>query len=666
MSYILQFKNQAVDPINKAPITVPVGTIDSTSTALFLTGKGAGNYGGLQQDNLLMLLENFADSTPPSAPTIGQLWYDSASLTLKVLVDASPIIWKSLGGLQVTEVGVGPPTPASLGDLWFERTGSASGFLYTYTGIGRYPQAAMTIGGWDQIYPNVETFAGRDEYDSMRELVEQIAGESMGAYGSGAIGRSITNLTNFGLLDNDLRIKYSAIGPDANVLSSPITDVLIAKQALSSTAFFHSDSDGTNSNEAFISGAATDIVTNGSIFLNGSIVALPSGVMYSSQQYEDAYIMWDSANDLGTGRQYHVVRLDDVTKVISYDDNAGWSTFAATAGQRFIGTTSTFQIDGSIFPGDKNGFIWATAVPIRGIKISSLKVEPNSQDWDALLACAKYAIARLEVPSQFVTAISTAPFVIDGRQAPASLTNLNANDIRYPSAARRSNRKVGAVTQVQNFTETVNALQTAMSARFSLRGINGATGTNSNFNSLTTITNHMSSSNVVGSGVGDIRVQFRFANPSELARWLASGQGLQLEVTHVGGSTSGDTQFRALLAQYGTWRLTADKTRFFGQSLPLIASSATVNSGLWNATTAGLTLASQAVGAASMTVTIYRPNPLGGQVDVLVSFNAGGTLIGTTVVAFKRINDTETYLPGPINVFSFPLPFVSGDITNPL
>lgn len=667
MSYNLTFKNQAVDPINKQPITVPVGTVNSTSTPLYLTGKGAGNYGGLQQENLLALLENFADTVAPNAPTVGQLWYDSANLTLKVLVDSTPQTWKSLGGLQVTDIGFGPPSPAALGDLWFERTGPASGFLYVYTGIGRYPQTATTIGGWDQIYPQVETFAGRDEYDSMRELVEQIAGDSLGAYGSGAIGRSITNLTDFGALDNDLRIKYSAIGPDDNVLSSTTADLSFAKQALSSTMFFHSDEDGVGPNDAFISGATTDIVSAGTIFLNGAVVSMPAGTMASSQHYEDAFIMWDSANALGTGRLYQAARFDEITKQFFYDDNLNWVQFTPSAGQRFVGTTSTFHTDdNSIFPGDKNGFMWATAVPILGIKISSLKVEPNSQDWDALLACAKYALARLEVPSQFVSAISPSPFVLDGRQAPTSLTSLSANDIRYPSAARRSGRKVGAVTQVQNFSETVNALQTAIAARFSLRGINGASGTNPTFNSTTTITNHMSSSAVVASGVGDIRVQFRFANPSEMARWLSSGQGLQLEVTHVGGATAGDTQFRALLAQFGTWRLTADKTRFFGQSLPLTASAATVNTGLWNANVAGFTIASQTVGAASMTVTAYRFFPIGGKFDLLVSFNAGAALAGTTTVAFKRISDIETYLPGSTNVYPSPLAFGGGDITNTL
>src|SRR3990167_5737842 len=121
MSYTLTFKNQAVDPVGKSPINVAVGTLNTTSTPLALTGKGAANFGKFQQENLLRLLENFADGAAPTNPTVGQLWYDSNALPLKVLVDASPQTWKSLGGIQVTEVGSLPPTPMALGDLWFER-----------------------------------------------------------------------------------------------------------------------------------------------------------------------------------------------------------------------------------------------------------------------------------------------------------------------------------------------------------------------------------------------------------------------------------------------------------------------------------------------------------------------------------------------------------------
>jgi hypothetical protein len=54
MSYIITFSDQAsVSDNSKDPITVAVGSVDNSSTSLFLTGKGTANYGLLQQENLL-------------------------------------------------------------------------------------------------------------------------------------------------------------------------------------------------------------------------------------------------------------------------------------------------------------------------------------------------------------------------------------------------------------------------------------------------------------------------------------------------------------------------------------------------------------------------------------------------------------------------------------
>ena len=73
MPYTVDFADSG-----KTPIIVNDGTAD-TSTSLILVGKNYNNFGEALNENLLRLLENFADSTPPSYPTEGQLWYDTAN-----------------------------------------------------------------------------------------------------------------------------------------------------------------------------------------------------------------------------------------------------------------------------------------------------------------------------------------------------------------------------------------------------------------------------------------------------------------------------------------------------------------------------------------------------------------------------------------------------------
>ena len=433
MSYTISFEDSTVDPVTKAPITVPVGTVNTTATSIALTGKGAANFGQLQQTNLLHLLENFASGTAPSNPTIGQLWYDSVAGELKMLVSAAPQVWKAVGAVQISPT---VPTPATLGSLWFQPAGSASGFLYVYTGIGRYPQVGSTIGGWDQIYPQVETVAGREEYDQMRQLLDRLIGfAGVQTFSSGAIGRSFTNLTDFGSLDHDLRTKYAALTPlDQNVLISPSSDLGITIQAPSNNTLFYF-LDANNPEDGIIGGLGAlsepDPTVDGTILVNGVLTTVPHGYFYHKFQVENAFIVWDQtstliARDGGTGTPLpsgtyapYFVCQQAYDGSWTYDNNysgAGWIPFTPVSGMYVIGQISSYAEDtplanNLVYPLDKSATMWAHAVPLLGTKLEHLKVETNSNDWDTLLAAARYAINRLEVPPSYITSISDQPFV---------------------------------------------------------------------------------------------------------------------------------------------------------------------------------------------------------------------------------------------------------------
>lgn len=55
------------------------GTVNTTATDLSLVGRGLTDYGTFENENYVYLLENFANSTAPLQPILGQLWYDSAN-----------------------------------------------------------------------------------------------------------------------------------------------------------------------------------------------------------------------------------------------------------------------------------------------------------------------------------------------------------------------------------------------------------------------------------------------------------------------------------------------------------------------------------------------------------------------------------------------------------
>ncbi len=70
-------------------------SLDNTSSPLTLIGKGYKDWGETLNENLVKLLENFANDTPPTNPLNGQLWYDTTQNSLKIY-NSTLSSWQSL------------------------------------------------------------------------------------------------------------------------------------------------------------------------------------------------------------------------------------------------------------------------------------------------------------------------------------------------------------------------------------------------------------------------------------------------------------------------------------------------------------------------------------------------------------------------------------------
>jgi hypothetical protein len=73
MSYIINNSRGQVVAI------VADGTVNTTATDLSLVGRALTDYGTFENENYVFLLENFANSTAPLQPILGQLWYNSST-----------------------------------------------------------------------------------------------------------------------------------------------------------------------------------------------------------------------------------------------------------------------------------------------------------------------------------------------------------------------------------------------------------------------------------------------------------------------------------------------------------------------------------------------------------------------------------------------------------
>jgi hypothetical protein len=95
--------------------TVPDGRIDTTSASIKFPGYGYINYGEAVNENMLWIMQNFAGSTPPTNPTLGQTWYDTSAVSLKVFDGTN---WTDATGISTGPTQ--PVSPADSGSLWFD------------------------------------------------------------------------------------------------------------------------------------------------------------------------------------------------------------------------------------------------------------------------------------------------------------------------------------------------------------------------------------------------------------------------------------------------------------------------------------------------------------------------------------------------------------------
>lgn len=512
-----------------------MGTVVSDKASISFTGKGVANYGKIQQENIMKVMENFADGVAPLYPTMGQQWYNSTTGVTKVCtgVNAGVATWRSLGGVQVTGIDESAPVTASVGDLWIQGQRSlassnplpaATGTTYVYTGFGRHPQTAGDkLGGWNQIWPQIETVAGRAEYTILETIVNQLVGPtSVG--GNGAIGTVLPQLTNFTSLDQDLRARFSAMPVKDRSMLEPIND---------------------SQNEMF--------------------------------------------------------------------------------------------------------------------------VDTTSQDWDVLLAAARYAVSRLDMPVDMVLDVSEMPFVSDGRPAPIWMTSLPTNHILYPTLSRRSNRRYGTATLSRAYTETINVLQAAIQNRYAIRGINGSSGVSPAYASTTSAQLHRAfSGDAGGNATANVTLAFNFANAEQMQSFLNSGGNIEFTLSHrpnAQPATAGDTAMRALTDQQGVVRFAADKVRTFSSAVPRYLSATPSTTGLKALTTTPSVLAQKTVNGATYTITGQLVSPI--RFTISVNAVAPSGMNGTMTFDFGVIKDVSQYINQGVQQFAFgaPLAFATGDKT---
>ena len=189
-------------------VTLADGTINTTTTDLALFGKGYAGFGERLNENLVKLLENFANTSAPSNKIKGQLWYDSLNNQIKVWNGSK---FKPVGSSTNSTTS---PTNANTGDFWFDTNNSQ---FYVYNGTT-----------WTLIGPT--TVAG----SGVTQVSSEVIADNVGVNKS--VLKLITNDTIVGIVSAEQFTPGTAISGFATVYKGITLSTAVASNKFTGTA----------------------------------------------------------------------------------------------------------------------------------------------------------------------------------------------------------------------------------------------------------------------------------------------------------------------------------------------------------------------------------------------------------------------------------------------
>ena len=380
MAYEVNFTNGTVAKL------VEDGIKDSTYSVT-LVGKNVTSYGEVFAENFIRLLENHANTTAPTNPVSGQLWFNTSASSVsgvapKTIGVYNGSLFKPLGGANISATE--PSTP-STGDLWFDTTNDQ---LKVYSGASfiLVGPAYSEVDG--KTGPIVETVT---DSTSATHLITKIYNSDPSTPGSSSVVATISKDATFTLAAGSQFPGFTTTIKPGIQLSSSVANAQFHGEATSLSGFESSDflsaiandtttgtlgilnDDGLSvgaSNDANISVSGNNvtfknITSNGDLILSVMDGAVQTPVVTIDGATSKALVNADPSVALGVATKQYVdtAETDAVSTSNTYADglittlksgaSAGYDTFAEVETQ--IGNVSSGSTSGLSLKVAKSG-----------------------------------------------------------------------------------------------------------------------------------------------------------------------------------------------------------------------------------------------------------------------------------------------------------------------
>jgi hypothetical protein len=232
---------------------LPDGTIDTTNTSLTLVGKNYPGYGIFLNQNMVRLMENFANGSVPTAPLPGQLWWNTTTKYLNVNTattkGTASAVWKTIA--TMTYASSFTTTPVA-GEQWYD---TVNGQLKVWNGstwvvIG--PAATTSTGNSGAIPDTIAAVSPAATYVVLKFYIDS---NLVGIWSKEAA--FTTAVSGFAQINRGLNLSTDlsqAYYGNADVaLSLSVSGVKVP-----GTSFLRNDTSGTITGALTLSGAASD------------------------------------------------------------------------------------------------------------------------------------------------------------------------------------------------------------------------------------------------------------------------------------------------------------------------------------------------------------------------------------------------------------------------
>ena len=217
------------------------GTIDNTTTSLTLVGKNYPGYGTFLNQNVVRIVENFANGSSPTGPLPGQLWWDTSTKLINIntatIKGSASQAFKPLATMSASATA--PNNPVT-GEQWWD-TGNLQLKVYngtSWTTVG--PAATSATGNSGAIPDTIVATSPSATYVVLKMYVDNIL---IALYSKES--SFTTAVTGFSTIKPGLNLSTALANNGFQGNATAALNMIVSGATVPASSFLRNDQSGT-------------------------------------------------------------------------------------------------------------------------------------------------------------------------------------------------------------------------------------------------------------------------------------------------------------------------------------------------------------------------------------------------------------------------------------